>query len=74
MTYSIALDMKDFPGVNRWIDIIEKRDAVQKGVKVGLRKSLAESKNEFSIVRILRSLHMYVWTLISYVLRSSEKS
>lgn len=49
-SYMIEIDLNEFPGVKRWVDRIEAREAVQKGVKVGASKSPEEMKKMFAEV------------------------
>lgn len=43
----IEIDLNEFPGVKKWVDRIEARDAVKKGVKVGASKSPEEMAELF---------------------------
>jgi glutathione S-transferase len=45
--YMIEIDLNEFPGVKKWVDRIEARDAVKKGVKVGASKSPEEMAELF---------------------------
>lgn len=47
-TYMIDLDLSEYPGVQRWINAIDKREAVQKGVQVGSSGTLEESKKNMA--------------------------
>ncbi|KAK9900809.1 glutathione transferase [Cystobasidium minutum MCA 4210] len=49
--YMIEIDLNQFPGVKKWVDRIEAREAVQKGVKVGAMKSPEEMKEMFAGMR-----------------------
>lgn len=46
--YMIEIDLAQFPGVKKWVDRIEAREAVQKGVKVGAMRSPEEMKEMFA--------------------------
>lgn len=46
----IEIDLNQFPGVKKWVDRIEAREAVQKGVKVGSSRSPEEMKEMFANV------------------------
>jgi len=46
-TWMIEVSLDEFPGVKRWVERIEKREAVQKGLKVGAGKSEDEMKEMF---------------------------
>lgn len=48
----IEIDLNEFPGVKKWVDRIEARDAVKKGVKVGASKSPEEMAEMFKGVSI----------------------
>lgn len=43
----IEIDLNEFPGVKKWVDRIEARDAVKKGVKVGVSKTPEEMAEMF---------------------------
>ena len=55
----IDLDLSEYPGVQRWINAIDKREAVQKGVQVGSSGTLEESKKNMADVDISRFLSPY---------------
>ena len=47
----IGVTLDDFPGVQRWCDRIEKREAVQAGLKIGRSKSKEEMQEMFKNMR-----------------------
>lgn len=49
--YMIEIDVNEFPGVKRWVDRIGAREAVRKGVKVGVSKSPEEMAEMFKGMR-----------------------
>lgn len=56
--YMIEIDLNEFPGVKKWVDRIEARDAVKKGVKVGASKSPEEMAEMFKGVRTCFTSHL----------------
>lgn len=49
--WMIDIDVSEFPGVKAWIDRINAREAVKKGLKVGAGKSEEEMKEMFKGMR-----------------------
>lgn len=49
--WMIEIDLSEFPGVKRWVDRIEEREAVKKGVQVGSSRSPEEMKKMFADMR-----------------------
>jgi glutathione S-transferase len=45
--WMIEVSLDEFPGVKRWVERIEQREAVKKGLKVGASKSEDEMKEMF---------------------------
>ena len=73
--WMIELSLEEFPGVQRWLQRIEARDAVQKGVKVGSSRSPEEMKKAFADVRLshLDHIHACITWLTYWLLASSVR-
>jgi hypothetical protein len=46
--WMIDIDLNEFPGVKAWVDRINAREPIQKGLKVGVSKTEDEMKQMFA--------------------------